>query len=336
MKWTKRIFSLLMAAACVLATFAGCTKDEKAPGAQTQEKTKITVVLDWTPNTNHTGLYVAQKNGYFADNGLEVTIEQPPEDGAEALVASGKAQFGVSFQESVASALTADSPLPITAVAALIQHNTSGIISLKKNNITSPKDMAGHSYASWNTPIEKAILKDVIEKDGGDFSKVKMIYNSATDVVTALQTNIDTVWIYYAWDGIATEVKGLETNYFAFKDINPALDFYTPLLIANDNFLKEHPDQAKAFLKAARLGYEYSIEHPEEAAAILCEYAPETDKEIATASQKYLASQYKAEVERWGEFDQKRWDAFYDWLYENKVITKEIPDGKGFTNDYLN
>lgn len=336
MKWTKRIFALLMAAACVLAVFAGCTKDEKEPGAQTQEKTKITVVLDWTPNTNHTGLYVAQKNGYFADNGLEVTIEQPPEDGAEALVASGKAQFGVSFQENVASALTADSPLPITAVAALIQHNTSGIISLKKNNITSPKDMAGHSYASWNTPIEKAILKDVIEKDGGDFSKVKMIYNSATDVVTALQTNIDTVWIYYAWDGIATEVKGLETNYFAFKDINPALDFYTPLLIANDNFLKDHPDQAKAFLKAARLGYEYSIEHPEEAAAILCEYAPETDKEIATASQKYLAKQYKAEVERWGEFDQKRWDAFYDWLYENKVITKEIPDGKGFSNDYLN
>jgi len=144
MKWTKRIFALLMAAACLLAAFAGCTKDEKEPGAQTQEKTKITVVLDWTPNTNHTGLYVAQKNGYFADNGLEVTIEQPPEDGAEALVASGKAQFGVSFQENVASALTADSPLPITAVAALIQHNTSGIISLKKNNITSPNDMAGH------------------------------------------------------------------------------------------------------------------------------------------------------------------------------------------------
>ena len=334
MKLTKRIFALLMAAACILTVFAGCTKDEKDPGAQA--KTKLTVVLDWTPNTNHTGLYVAQKNGYFADNGLGVTIEQPPEDGAEALVASGKAQFGVSFQENVASALTADSPLPITAVAALIQHNTSGIISLKKNNITSPKDMAGHSYASWNTPIEKAILKDVIEKDGGDFSKVKMIYNSATDVVTALQTNIDTVWIYYAWDGIATEVKGLETNYFAFKDINPALDFYTPLLIANDSFLKEHPDQAKAFLKAARLGYEYSIEHPEEAAAILCEYAPETDKEIAVASQKYLASQYKAEVERWGEFDQKRWDTFYDWLYENKVIAKEIPDGKGFTNDYLN
>lgn len=334
MKRTRRILALLLAAACILTAFTGCTNDENKPGEQ--QKAKISVVLDWTPNTNHTGLYVAQKNGYFAQNGLEVTIEQPPEDGAEALVASGRAQFGVSFQENVASALTADSPLPVTAVAALIQHNTSGIISLKKNNITSPKGMAGHTYASWNTPIEKAILQDVIEKDGGDFSKVKMIYNSASDVVTALQTSIDTVWIYYAWDGVATEVKGLDTNYFAFKDINPALDFYTPILIANDTFLTEHPEQAKAFLKAARMGYEYSIEHPEEAAAILCEAAPETDKDIALASQKYLAKEYKAEVERWGEFDQNRWDRFYDWLFENKVISREIPDGKGFTNDYLN
>mgnify|MGYP000632849845 CR=1 FL=1 len=96
MKINKTHFSACDGRCCILAAFAGCTKDEKAPGAQ--EKAKITVVLDWTPNTNHTGLYVAQKNGYFADNGLEITIEQPPEDGAEALVASGKAQFGVSFR----------------------------------------------------------------------------------------------------------------------------------------------------------------------------------------------------------------------------------------------
>ena len=72
MKLIKRILALVMAVACILAAFAGCTKDEKAPGAQ--EKAKITVVLDWTPNTNHTGLYVAQKNGYFADNGLRLPL----------------------------------------------------------------------------------------------------------------------------------------------------------------------------------------------------------------------------------------------------------------------
>ena len=63
-----------------------------------EEPEKLTFVLDWTPNTNHTGLYVAQSLGYFEDQGLEVEIVQPPEDGANTLVASGKAQFGVSFQ----------------------------------------------------------------------------------------------------------------------------------------------------------------------------------------------------------------------------------------------
>ena len=100
-----------------------------------EETEKLTFVLDWTPNTNHTGLYVAQSLGYFEDQGLEVEIVQPPEDGANTLVASGKAQFGVSFQDSMAPGVAGDNALPVTAVAALIQHNTSGIISLKEKGI---------------------------------------------------------------------------------------------------------------------------------------------------------------------------------------------------------
>src|SRR5699024_11699515 len=99
--------------------------------AADNETEKITFVLDWTPNTNHTGLYVAESLGYFEDQGLEVEIVQPPEGGADALVASGRAQFGVSFQDSMAPGVAGDNALPTTAVAALIQHNTSGIISRK-------------------------------------------------------------------------------------------------------------------------------------------------------------------------------------------------------------
>lgn len=96
-----------------------------------EEKEKITFVLDWTPNTNHTGLYVAQSRGFFEEQGLEVEIVQPPEDGADTLVASGKAQFGISFQDSMAPGVAGENEIPTTAVAALIQHNTSGIVSRK-------------------------------------------------------------------------------------------------------------------------------------------------------------------------------------------------------------
>lgn len=337
----KKMISLLLAGALALSLSAcgNGGEDGSSQGSDTadkQEKTKITVVLDWLPNTNHTGLYVAEKKGYFAEEGLEVSIEQPPEDGAEALVASGKAQFGVSVQENLASALTADAPLPITAVAAILQHNTSGIISLKEKGIESPKDMMDHLYACWDTPIEQAILKNVIEKDGGDFSRLNQVTSTVTDTIAALNSDIDMVWIYYAWDGVATKVKGIDTNYFEFRDIDPALDYYTPFFIANNSFLEEQPEAAKAFLKAARRGYEDCIADPEGAADIICEMVPEIDHEIAVESQKYLAGQYKAEVETWGQFDQQRWDTFFTWLYDNGVITKELEPGAGFTNDYLN
>ncbi len=304
--------------------------------AEQEETEKITFVLDWTPNTNHTGLYAAESLGYFEDQGLEVEIVQPPEDGADALVASGKAQFGVSFQDTMAPGVAGDNALPTTAVAALIQHNTSGIISRKGEGIDTPKGMEGKKYATWDSPIEVAMIQDIVEEDGGDFSKVEMIPSTVTDEVSALESkSVDDIWIFYAWAGIKFELSGIETDYFAFKDINPVFDYYTPVVIANNDFLEEEPETAKKFLTALRDGYEYAIENPEEAADILCEAAPELDKDLVLASQEYLKDQYKAEVAQWGYIDPERWNAFYQWLNENGLTETEIPDNTGFSNDYL-
>lgn len=300
-----------------------------------KDDSKITIVLDWTPNTNHTGLYVAQAKGYFEEAGLNVEIVQPPEGGATALVASGKAQFGIDFQDSIAPAFTIAEPLPVTAVATLIQHNTSGIISLKGNGIDTPKGMSNKTYATWDSPIEKAIIKSVVESDGGKYEDIKMIPSTVTDVITALKTDVDAIWVFYAWDGIATKVKGVETDYFAFKDIDPVLDYYSPILIANNEYLKSNPDEAKTALEAIAKGYEYAIENPEDSAKILVDANPELDMELVLESQKYLADQYKAEVSQWGFIDSSRWDNFYNWLFEQKLIEKEIPVGFGFTNDFL-
>lgn len=325
----KSILAILLIT-CLLFTACG----KRQPESTTEKtKEKISVILDWVPNTNHTGMYVALEKGYYADAGLDVTINQPAEETAILMLSSGKADFGVSFQEEIAAARSAKIPQPVVAVAAIIQHNTSGILSLKKTGINSPKDMENKNYATWDLPIEKAILNDVITKDGGDFSKVKMIPSTVTDVISALNTNIDAVWIFYAWDGIAAKVKGLETNFIAFKDINPVFDFYTPVLASNENYLKNKPENAKKFLAATAKGYEYAIQNPEDAAKILVKYAPETDLQIATESQKYLASQYKSEVKTWGYIDNQRWQAFYDWMYEKKLLDKPLQNG--FTNEYL-
>ena len=331
----KKILAILLASAMVFAMVA-CGTSKKNEEEDKKDLEKITFVLDWTPNTNHTGLYVAQEKGYFEEAGLEVEIVQPPEDGAEVLVASGKAQFGVSFQDSMAAALVGENALPISAVAAVIQHNTSGIISRKGEGMDTPKGMEGHNYATWNGPIELATLEQVVEKDGGDFSKIELIPSTVTDEVSALKTkSVDSIWIFYGWAGVKTELEGLETDYFAFADIDPVFDYYTPVLISGNEFLEEKPDTAKAFLAAIAKGYEFAMEHPDEAAEILCKANPELDKELVKASQKYLADKYQADAEKWGYIDETRWNNFYNWLNEQDLVESDIPENTGFTNEYL-
>lgn len=331
----RRILAVLMAAVMASSLVAcGNTKENKNDGDKDLEK--ITFVLDWTPNTNHTGLYVAQEKGYFKDAGLEVEIVQPAEDSAEALVGLGRAQFGVSFQDSMAPALAKEDALPITAVAAIIQHNTSGIISRKGEGMHTPKGMEGHNYATWEGPIELATLKQVVEKDGGNFDKVNMSPSTVTDEVSALKSKmVDSIWIFYAWAGVKAELEELETDYFAFADIDPVFDYYTPVIIAGNDFLKEKPEIAKAFLQAVTQGYEFAMEHPDEAAEILCEAADGLDLKLVKASQNYLADKYQAEASKWGYIDATRWNNFYNWLNEKDLVEKDIPENTGFSNEYL-
>jgi len=325
----KRLIALLLSFVCVFGLTA-CGNYE--------ETETITVVLDWTPNTNHTGIFVAEAKRYFEEAGLNVKIVQPPEDGAETLVASGKAQFGVSFQDSLAPAFADGETMPVTAVAAVIQHNTSGIISRAGEGMNTPKGLEGKKYATWDLDVEKATIRDVMKKDGGNFDLVELIPSTVTDEVSALKSrSVDAIWIFYGWAGVACEVAGLDTDYFEFADIDPVFDYYTPVIIGNNAFLEENPETAKAFLGALSKGYNYAVENPKEAADILMDAAPElkSNSALVYASQEYLATEYIAEASKWGEFDAERWAAFYNWLNENNLIEGKIDPNHGFTNDYL-
>ncbi len=335
----KKKVAILMAGVMLLGAMAGCGKQAETESTsesteKSKELTEITFVLDWTPNTNHTGLYVAQAKGYFEDAGLKVNIIQPPEDGATNMVASGQAQFGIDFQDYLPPVFTSDEKVPVVAVAAILQHNTSGIISLKEDGIDSPKGLEGKNYATWDLPIEKAMMQNIVEADGGDFSKVNLIPEYVENEPAALQQDIDAIWVYYAWAGISCKQAGLDTNMIYFKDITPEFDYYSPVIITNSDWAAENPDIARAFLEAVKNGYEFAIDNPDEAADILCEQVPELDKELVKESQEWISGQYKAEVEQWGYIDQARWDAFFKWLSDNN-LSDEIPAGYGFTDEYL-
>ena len=319
----------------LIFVFAACSK-EKNDG----ELTEITLCLDWTPNTNHTGFFVADKLGYYEEAGIKIRIVQPPENGAELMTASGQAQFGISFQDTLADLFSIENPPEITAVAAVLQHNTSGMISRKGEGITSPKGLEGKRYSTWDWAIEQAIIKYVMEKDGGDYSKLELIPNVITNEAEALRNgDTDAIWIYYAWSGVACEMAELDFDWFAFTDIDGVFDYYTPVIVANNAFLEENPEVAKAFMQATKKGYEYAIENPDESAKILVEGdttgSLNDSLELVTASQRWISEKYTDDAAQWGVFDADRWNGFFNWVYDEGLISVKIPENHGFTNDFI-
>ena len=337
----KKIIALLLALSLVCA-FAACSKinSDDASDDTTKELKDVTLCLDWTPNTNHTGFYVALQKGYYKDAGLNVSIVQPPENGATEACSAGQAQFAIDAQDTIASAFTSATPMQVTAVATLLQHNTSCVMSKKGAGIDRPKGLEGKTYLTWDSPIELAMLENVVKADGGDWSKVKRIPNTVTDEAQDVKQNPDhAIWVFDGWGGVNAQVNNVEVDRFFFKDLNPTFDYYTPILIANNDLIKNDPETVKAFLSATKKGYEYAIENPDEAAQILIDGddtgSLKGSEELVKASQKYMVDQYVADAPKWGYIDPARWNAFYNWLGEEKIVEEKIPENTGFTNDYL-
>ena len=309
---------------------------ETSQNNQSQEKPlkKVTFVLDWTPNTNHTGVYAALAQGFFKEQGLDVEIIQPSEGTSDSIVASGSAQFGISYQEGVTFARAEG--VPLVSLAAVIQHNTSGFASLKDKNINSPKDFEGKIYGGWGSPIEEATIKYLMDKVGADFSKVKIMTTGDADFFQASTSGqIDFAWIFEGWAGVEAKQKGMELNYIDLGKEAQVFDYYTPVIITSEKVLNEDKPLVEAFMKACQKGYEFAIQKPDEAAEILIGAVPEINKELVKESQKFLAERYQAEATYWGMQKDDVWQGYTDWLFENGFISDKIDISKAYTNDFV-
>ncbi len=326
---------LLVSVVLALGLFASaaCGGDDDAGTGVT----KVTLMLDFTPNTNHSGIYLAKEKGWYRDQGIEIEIIEAAAAGVEQTVGTGKADFGISYQEFLIPAR--GEGVPIVSVAAIIQHNTTSLLSLKADNITRPREMEGKTYGSFGGVLEEALVKKLVSCDGGDPAKVKFApYGDITDYLVALETNaFDLAWIFDAWDGVrADSVTKVANNRITFSDHFDCIpDWYTPIIITNEDTLKNDTDLAKRFMAATAKGYDYAIDHPDEAAEALLTNAPETDPALARASAKWLASRYVDSGRQWGLQDRDIWVRFETFLREAGLYDKRVDVGPAYTNDLL-
>jgi ABC-type nitrate/sulfonate/bicarbonate transport system substrate-binding protein len=328
----KRIILTTLLASALL-TLTACGAGAEGQGAA--ELTAVTLMLDWVPNTNHTGIYVAQAKGYFAEDGLEVAIIEPGEVFAEQAIASGAADFGVSFQEYIT--LSRADGVPIVSIAAIIQHNTSGFASPAALGVESPADWGRLRYGSFGSPFEAPTLEVLMGCAGGDFSQLEIVETGYADPLALLdEDQISLAWIFYGWQGIQAQQLGIDLDLVMMEDYFDCVpDYYTPVLIASEETIAGRPEIVRSFLAAVTRGYADTIASPDSAAEILLEAVPELDEALVRGSLDWLAPRYQAEAPRWGEQQASIWEDYAAWMLEHGILTEPIDAAAAFTNDFL-
>ncbi len=334
-RWIGCLTMVVVLAACGGAPSAAAP-DSPATAGDDATPMAVQFGLDWTPNTNHTGLYVAQHEGYYADEQLEVEMVQAWESGSvEQLVAAGQLDFGISYQEGVTQARAEG--VPVVSVAAIIQHNTSGFLSRADAGITAPADFAGKKYGAFGSPTEAAVIRGLMECVGADFERVEFVEIGTTDFFTASERgDVDFVWVFAGWTGIEADIRDVPVNMVMVNDVPDCVpDYYTPVIIASEDTIANEPEKVRRFLAATSAGYQYAMENPEQAATILLDAAPELDADLVQQSQQYLAAQYQADAPRWGEQTTERWQTYAAWMSERDLVPEMIEPEAAFTNEFL-
>jgi ABC-type nitrate/sulfonate/bicarbonate transport system substrate-binding protein len=253
----------------------------------------VSVALDWVPNTNHTGIYVAQALGYYRQDAINLQILPYGTTAPETLVASDKADFGISYEAGTIFARAAGED--DVAVFAILQHDALQI-GVRANNtaITTPKDLDGKTYAGFGTPDEGPTLKYVIRRAGGTGKFTTVDLNtSAYDAVWNGQA--DFTLSYMTWEAIQGQLAGKPFKPgFALTQLGLP-DNYSTLIISSNQYLAAHPDVARRFLAATQRGYEYAAAHPLEAAKILIAADPNglgSQTTLVNESTQLLARSY--------------------------------------------
>ncbi|MBF6591381.1 MAG: ABC transporter substrate-binding protein [Ktedonobacterales bacterium] len=307
-------------AALVPLLAAGCATPSSSSSYSGPVAT-VSLAWDYTPNTNHTGIYAAYEQGWYRQNGINLTFIQPGATAPEALVGAGKADFAISYTEAVTSSRAAG--IPLVSIAAILRHNTSELVTLKSSGLDTVAKLAGKRYAGFGAPqYEKPVIEQVLSCGGATNPS---FHYTSTDVsaLTALQSGrFDFAWVFHAYDTLQAQQKGIALNVFPITDYCLP-DYYTPVLITSTRLIQQYPDVIRRFLKATAQGYTYASAHPRAAADLLIKGAPAGSFQgtsFVYASQDYLSPIYLQGAPCWGEQTLAKWTNYPRFMYTHQAL----------------
>ena len=302
----------------------------KAAGPPAQ----LTVILDWYPWANHSGLYLAKQNGHFAAEGLDVKVEQPanPED-VPKIVARSSDTIGVNYETDVLLARGQD--IPIQSIAAIVVQPLNSVMALQSSGITRPRDLAGKTVGFPGIPSNEAYLKAMLEKDGLKLSHARLV-DVGFDLVPALiGGKVDAIiGAYWAHESILAELQGYPVNIIRVEEWGVP-DYYELVFIANDDMVKNKPDVLRRFLRAVSQGYQDAAANPAAAVEAILRENPQARRDLETRSIQLLIPLWRDGSAPFGAQKAERWTVYADWLKEAKLLDPKTDPMKAFTNNLV-
>jgi putative hydroxymethylpyrimidine transport system substrate-binding protein len=343
----RRALAVAGASALLLAGFvAGCGGGDKSSSASGTDKPaatdgggpakKVTLLMDWFPNPDHVGLYMAQDKGFFEEAGVDVQL-QPPSNPADPvkLVAAGRVPLGISYQSEVA--ISAAEGLPVTAVAALIPTALNSLMAVEKSGVKGPQDLKGKKVGTAGLPSDTAYLNALLDDAGIPRDSVKEVNVSSNLLAALISGSVDaTIGAYRNIEGVELQHRGLNPTILPLPEIGVP-NYDELVLIANSDKLasdSDLQDTVKAVVAAIGKGTEAAIADPAGAEQVIAKvakgYKKDLIKEMIDATVPLLEN-----ADGFGHMDPEAWKSYADWMFENKLIKKQVDGSALVTNDYL-
>ncbi|MEM1337664.1 MAG: ABC transporter substrate-binding protein [Bacteroidota bacterium] len=277
----------------------------------------LKLALDWTPNINHLGFFVAQALDYYYEVELKVVLVDPSQDNYAVTPAKkvemGSADMALCPLESVISYRTKNKPFDAVALATLFKEDLSAIVVLGDSTVKRPSDLDGRSYASYKARYEDEIVCQMIKNDGG-IGEIELAYPDKLGIWETLQSKqYDATWIFLNWEGVQAEEKGLDLWKFRLGDYGIPYG-YSPVILASQAQVEQDEPSFSAFLQATKRGFLFARENPKEAVEILAPLVAKQDRDINLLKSQEITATAYGKTTDWGKMDPQRVDQFLNWL----------------------
>ena len=307
----------------------------------TTPKTTLRVALDWTPNTIHTGLFLAQHLGLYSSAGLDVQLLSP--DPAYATspakqLEQGAADLAICPSESCI-AYAENGKMHLQAIYAILQRDASAIYSKGLERV-GELGSGGKVYGSYNARFEDAIVRAVVERDGGKGEAVEIQRETGRLSLfeAARKGEVDATWVFVPWEGVEAELEGVEGRYFRLEEYGVPYG-YSPVIARRADGKEGEAvsgEVLRKFVEATREAYEIvskDVKAGVEALRPFCR--PERSEEFLVKSQERINEFYEDGSGRLGSMSEAKWRSWIAWLGEQKMLEAgAVKVDSIFTNEF--